>query len=76
MLRFWHAWREGWRLAQLDADKLTEEYGRAAYEVAWSLAREVESGTFVETRPERHWNRVMYVIAWRDWHSLLRRGRG
>jgi len=62
-LRIWQRWLERRRLARLDADRLMEEFGPAAYEVAWSMAREVASGRLVDLRPDGHWERVRNIIA-------------
>lgn len=75
MLQVWHRWQENARLARLDADRLAEEFGSAAYEVAWSMAREVKSGAVIDTRPEGHWDRVLWVIARRDLWKLWSRRR-
>jgi hypothetical protein len=73
VFRLWQAFWERRRLAQLDADRLMEEFGAAAYEVAWSMAQDVDNGSLIDTRPEGHWDRVRNIIArrtvrpfWRD----------
>jgi hypothetical protein len=75
LFRFWQTWIRTWirtwierrRLAKLDADRLMEEFGDAAYEVAWTMSQEVESGTLIDTRPEGHWDRVRNIIARRNY---------
>jgi hypothetical protein len=53
-----------------------EEFGPAAYEVAWTMSQEVDSGTLIDTRPEGHWDRVRNIIARRNyrpfWSDLRR----
>jgi hypothetical protein len=74
--RFWQAWIQAWverrRLAKLDADRLMEEHGPAAYEVAWTMAQEVGSGTLIDTRPDGHWDRVRNIIARRTYRPFWR----
>lgn len=70
--QFWQTWIERRRLAKLDADRLMEEFGPAAYEVAWTMAQEVDSGTLVDTRPEGHWDRVRNIIARRTYRPVWR----
>jgi hypothetical protein len=72
LFRFWKIWAERRRLAKLDADRLMDEYGPAAYEVAWTMAQEVGSGTLVETRPDGHWDRVRNIIARRTYRPFWR----
>ncbi len=72
-MRFLRRWKENLRLACLDADRLTEEFGHAAYEVAWTLAREVRSGTLIDSRPQGHWERVQWVIAHRNFRKAWKR---
>jgi hypothetical protein len=67
LLRYWHHWKERRRLARLDADMLMQEFGAAAYEVAWTMARDVDSGALIDTRPEGHWDRVRNIIARRSY---------
>ena len=67
LLRFWHQWKERRRLARLDADMLMQEFGASAYEVAWTMARDVDSGALIDTRPEGHWDRVRNIIARRSY---------
>ena len=59
------------RLARLDADMLMEEFGPSAYEVAWTMARDVDSGALIDTRPDGHWDRVRNIIARRSSVPLL-----
>jgi hypothetical protein len=63
------------RLAHLDADRLVEEFGQAAYEVAWTMSREVRNGAVIDSRPDGHWDRVLRVIARRDLWNLWARRR-
>jgi hypothetical protein len=70
VLGFWQRWVERRRLAQLDADRLMEEFGAAAYEVAWSMAQDVASGALIDSRPEGHWERVRNIIARRTYRSF------
>jgi hypothetical protein len=70
VLQIWQRWLECRRLARLDADRLMEEFGPAAYEVAWSMAQEVESGRLIDLRPEGHWDRVRNVIARRTYRPF------
>jgi hypothetical protein len=72
VLRFWQQWTERRRLARLDADRLMEEYGEAAYEVAWTMARDVDSGALIDSRPEGHWRRVGNIIARRNYRPFWR----
>jgi hypothetical protein len=72
VLRYWQRWKEHRRLAHLDAERLLEEFGNAAYEVAWTVSREIRSGAMIDSRPEGHWDRVLRVIARQ---SLLQRLR-
>jgi hypothetical protein len=72
VFRLWRTFLERRRLAQLDADRLMEEFGAAAYEVAWSMAQDVDSGSLIETRPEGHWDRVRNIIARRTYRPLWR----
>ena len=51
------------KLAQLDAEMLMEKYGPVAYEVAWTLSREVDSGELIDPNPDGHWDRVLSLIA-------------
>jgi hypothetical protein len=70
MFRVWQQWKERRRLARLDADMLMAEYGPAAYEVAWTMAREVNSCELIDSRPDGHWDRVRNVIAWRNYRPF------
>jgi hypothetical protein len=70
LLRYWQDWKERRRLARLDADRLMEEFGPAAYEVAWSMSQEVESGILIENRPPGHWDRVRNIIARRTYRPF------
>ena len=70
LLRHWREWRERRRLARLDADMLMQEFGPSAYEVAWTMARDVRSGTLIDSRPDGHWDRVRNVIAWRSYRPF------
>ncbi|HET7155533.1 MAG TPA: hypothetical protein VFI87_09225 [Hyphomicrobiaceae bacterium] len=72
LFRYWQDWKERRRLAQLDADRLMEEYGEAAYEVAWTLARDVDCGDLIESRPAGHWDRVRNIIAQRTFRPFWR----
>jgi hypothetical protein len=72
LFRFWRTWMERRRLAKLDADRLMDEYGPAAYEVAWTMAQDVDSGTLIDTRPEGHWDRVRNIIARRTFRPFWR----
>lgn len=72
VLRYWQDWKERRRLARLDADRLMEEYGPAAYEVAWTLAQDVDTGNLIESRPAGHWDRVRNIIARRAYRSFWR----
>ena len=72
LFRFWQIWVERRRLAKLDADRLMEEHGPAAYEVAWTMAQEVSSGTLIDTRPDGHWDRVRNIIARRTYRPFWR----
>ncbi len=74
--RFWQTWIERRRLAKLDADRLMEEFGPAAYEVAWTMSQEVDSGTLIDTRPEGHWDRVRNIIARRNYRPFWSDLRG
>jgi hypothetical protein len=47
-----------------------EEFGPAAYEVAWSMSQEVDSGTLIESRPAGHWDRVRNIIARRTYRPF------
>jgi hypothetical protein len=81
LFRFWQTsirktWIERRRLAKLDADRLMEEFGPAAYEVAWTMAQEVDSGTLIDTRPEGHWDRVRNIIARRNYRPFWSDLRG
>ena len=76
MLGIWQRWKERRRLASLDADRLMDEFGPAAYEVAWTMAREVDSGTLIDTRPAGHWRRVRNIIARRSYRPFWTRGSG
>lgn len=67
LLRLWHEWKERRRLARLDADMLMQEFGPSAYEVAWTMTREVAAGTLIDSRPEGHWERVRNIIARRSY---------
>jgi hypothetical protein len=62
-LRFWHAWRERRRLVRLDAEMLMDKFGVAAYEVAWSMARDIRSGELIDMRTDGHWEQVLAFIA-------------
>jgi hypothetical protein len=72
VFRLWQAFLERRRLAQLDADRLMEEFGAAAYEVAWSMAQDVDNGSLIDTRPEGHWDRVRNIIARRTYRPFWR----
>jgi hypothetical protein len=72
VFRYWKNWHERRRLARLDADRLMDEYGAAAYEVAWTLAQDVDSGTLIESRPAGHWDRVRNIIARRTYRPFWR----
>ena len=74
MFRFWQIWMERRALAKLDADRLMEEYGAAAYEVAWTMAQDVDNGALIETRPAGHWDRVRNIIARRTYQPFWRSG--
>ena len=78
LFRFWKTWAKTWaerrKLAKLDADRLMDEFGAAAYEVAWTMAQEVDSGTLIDTRPEGHWDRVRNIIARRTYRPFWSRG--
>ena len=69
MLRFWRRIIENKKLAQLDAEMLMERYGAAAYEVAWTMSREVDSGELIDPRPNGHWDRVLSLIAARTYRD-------
>jgi hypothetical protein len=71
VLRFWRRMIENRKLAQLDADMLMEQHGPVAYEVAWTLSREVDSGELIEQRPDGHWDRVLALIAARNLRDTL-----
>jgi hypothetical protein len=73
LFRYWQTWIERRKLARLDADRLMEEFGPAAYEVAWTMAQEVDSGTLIDTRPEGHWDRVRNIIARRTYRPFWSR---
>jgi hypothetical protein len=60
---------ENKKLAQLDADMLMEKYGPVAYEVAWTMSREVDSGELIDPRPDGHWDRVLARIAARTYRG-------
>jgi hypothetical protein len=68
--RYWLTWKERRRLARLDADRLMEEFGPAAYEVAWTMAQDVDNGILIETGPAGHWDRVRNIIAWRTYRPF------
>lgn len=70
VLRYWRQWKERRRLARLDADRLMEEFGPSAYEVAWTMAQEVRSGTLIDSEPAGHWDRVRNIIAWRSYRPF------
>jgi hypothetical protein len=70
VLRYWQKWMERRRLARLDADRLMEEFGAAAYEVAWTMARDVDSGAMIDSLPEGHWRRVGNIIARRTYRPF------
>ena len=70
VLRTWQRWMERRRLARLDADWLMDEFGPAAYEVAWTMARDIHDGTLIDTRPEGHWRRVGNIIARRTYRPF------
>jgi hypothetical protein len=72
LFSLWQRWRERRRLAQRDADRLMEEFGEAAYEVAWSMAQDVESGALIESLPDGHWRRVRNIIARRTYRPFWR----
>ena len=72
LLRLWHQWKERRRLARLDADMLMEEFGRSAYEVAWTMARDAESGALIDNRPDGHWDRVLRIVAKRSYVPFWR----
>jgi hypothetical protein len=63
LLRFWQAWKERRRLVRLDAEMLMEKFGAAAYEVAWSMSRDIRSGELIDMRTDDHWERVLAFIA-------------
>jgi hypothetical protein len=63
MPAFWQAWKERRRLVQLDAEMLMEKFGSAAYEVAWSMSRDVRSGELIDMRSDDHWEAVLALIA-------------
>jgi hypothetical protein len=70
LFRYWQTWTERRRLARLDADRLMDEFGPAAYEVAWTMAQEVHSGKLIDTRPDGHWDRVRSIIARRTYRPF------
>jgi hypothetical protein len=72
VFRYWQRWQERQRLARLDADRLMEEFGPAAYEVAWTMARDIDSGELIESRPDGHWRRVRNIIARRSYRPFWR----
>jgi hypothetical protein len=63
LLRFWQAWKERRRLVRLDAEMLMEKFGATAYEVAWSMSRDIRSGELIDMRTDDHWERVLAFIA-------------
>jgi hypothetical protein len=70
LFRYWQDWKERRRLARLDADRLMDEFGPAAYEVAWSMSQDVDNGILIETRPAGHWARVRNIIARRTYRPF------
>jgi hypothetical protein len=73
VLGFWQAWKERRRLVRLDAEMLIERFGGAAYEVAWSMSRDVRSGELIDMRTDDHWERVLAFIAARTGRGLVER---
>jgi hypothetical protein len=73
LLHYWRRWKERRQLARDDADRLIEEFGSAAYEVAWTLAQDVEGGSMIDSRPDGHWDRVRNIIARRSYRPFWRR---
>lgn len=76
VLGYLRAWRERRRLARLDADRLMEEFGHAAYEVAWTMAQDIANGTLIDSRPAGHWDRVRNIIAKRTYRPFWGRRGG
>ncbi|WP_291854697.1 hypothetical protein [Bradyrhizobium sp.] len=72
MLHLWRKWQERRKLARDDADRLMEEFGPAAYEVAWTMAQDVDSGALLDSRPDGHWDRVRNIIARRTFQPFWR----
>lgn len=73
MLHYWRRWQERRGLARDDADRLMEEFGPAAYEVAWTMAQDVAGGAMLDSRPDGHWDRVRNIIARRTFRPFWRR---
>jgi hypothetical protein len=63
LFRLWQAWRGRRELVRLDAEMLIEKFGPAAYEVAWSLARDVRDGELIDAGSDDHWEQVLAFIA-------------
>jgi hypothetical protein len=61
--RLWQKWLDARRQAHDDADKLIEQYGPVAYEVAWTMSRDVRSGELIDQTPDGHWDRVLALVA-------------
>jgi hypothetical protein len=63
LLSVWQKWLEARRQARDDSEKLIEQYGPVAYEVAWTMSREIDSGELIDQTPAGHWDRVLSVVA-------------
>jgi hypothetical protein len=63
LIRLWQTWRSRRELVRLDAEMLIEKFGPVAYEVAWSMARDVRDGELIDAGSDDHWERVLAFIA-------------